>query len=543
MKTWVLVVTAAASAMCTFLSSAPFGFGVAAIASPTLLILIAMHAKKTRSALLYVFLTQIPLWLVLHAWVEDVAMFGWIGLGIYMSIWAPLFVLLLRKTQSIPHISLLFIAPVLWVGLECIRGIVLFDGYPWYLAGTGIVDWPMASIATVGSVWLVSFLVILIASAIATAKNVRWWTWVTLIFVCVYVSSRPWGYNTRAFGRNIIELVVIQTNVSPSNKVAWTWERQLEEVSQAIELTYKAVEDAEVLPALIIWPETMLPGSGFEVNRLDFGPWDEYFTPSWYWSVKIREVAYNLNIPILVGSQTWLDVKVIEEADYPRVEPAFKFNSAVLVFPDGTTERYDKTFLTPFGERIPYVEHFPILQNWVRDKVGVAMLFDLHAGGEPHTFTLPATTIGGDVSEISIATPICFEDTVPRVVRNLIWVNGERKVGVLINLSNDGWFGNDSSAHLQHVREARMRCIENMTPMLRAANTGISCLISTDGIVLEGLPIGESGFMPVQVHSGYDLPLSRYIGDSVAWICLIGSILLIVGSYTNGVKDKDESTT
>ena len=530
MKTWALVLTAIASAGCTWLSAAPIGSGIAAIAAPMFLILIAFHAKKTQNALLIVFLTQVPVWIVLHAWVEHVAMFGWIGLGLYMSIWAPLFVLLLRRVQTIP-VSIIFTAPMLWVGLECLRGIVIFDGYPWYLAGTGIVDWSMASIATVGSVWIVSFLVVLIAATLATAKQVKWWTWLFLTLFCFYISATPWGDYMRAPSRNITDVIVIQTNVSQDNKVAWTWERQMRDVTHAIDLTYMAIEQAEVKPSLIIWPETMLPGSGFEVDRLDFGPWEEAFTPFWYWPAKIREVSNNLNIPILVGSQTWLDIEIIEGVDVVRVEPSSQFNSAVLVYPNGTTERYDKSFLTPFGERIPYVEQFPSLQEWIREQVGSAMLFDLNPGGETHRFSLPTSTVRDEPTELTFATPICFEDTVPSVVRNLIWENGDRKAGALVNLSNDGWFSDDASAHMQHVREARMRCIENMTPMVRAANTGISCFIGSNGKVQKELPIGEHGILPIQLHSGFDLPKSRYVGDSVAWFCLFGSILLVVCSF------------
>ena len=513
--------------------AAPFGIWPCSnsLSRSMFFILIAFHAKKTQNALLIVFLTQVPVWIVLHAWVEHVAMFGWIGLGLYMSIWAPLFVLLLRRVQTIP-VSIIFTAPMLWVGLECLRGIVIFDGYPWYLAGTGIVDWSMASIATVGSVWIVSFLVVLIAATLATAKQVKWWTWLFLTLFCFYISATPWGDYMRAPSRNITDVIVIQTNVSQDNKVAWTWERQMRDVTHAIDLTYMAIEQAEVKPSLIIWPETMLPGSGFEVDRLDFGPRGK--KPLLHFGIGLQRFAKSQTISIyrflLVLKHGWIS-KLLKGVDVVRVEPSSQFNSAVLVYPNGTTERYDKSFLTPFGERIPYVEQFPSLQEWIREQVGSAMLFDLNPGGETHRFSLPTSTVRDEPTEWTFATPICFEDTVPSVVRNLIWENGDRKAGALVNLSNDGWFSDDASAHMQHVREARMRCIENMTPMVRAANTGISCFIGSNGKVQKELPIGEHGILPIQLHSGFDLPKSRYVGDSVAWFCLFGSILLVVCSF------------
>jgi len=543
MKNWILVVTAVASAFCTILSSAPVGSGFAAIGAPLFLILIVMHAKSTRTALCVVFLTQIPLWMYLHTWIAEVAFFGWIGVGLYMSAWAVLFVWLLRIIIEQEKISIVLAAPTLWVGLECLRGIVIFDGYPWYLAGTGIVDWNMALLASAGSVWLASFLVVSIAAALANIKKVKWWTVVILILVITESSTRHYGDYMLERWRKRIEIAVVQTNVPQSNKVAWTWERQVEDISKAIQSTNESVNNKDTQPSLVVWPETMVPGSGFEMGRFDFAPWDDVFSELWIWAEEVRMTAQKIDVPLLVGAQTWLNSEITEGSEYLKVDPGEQFNSAVLIHPDGTTQRYDKLFLTPFGERIPYLEYFPKLKDWVRKKVGVEMLFDLQAGETPFRFTLPAEDINGELAEITFATPICFEDTVPRVVRELVWDKGNRKAEVLINLSNDGWFGSDASAHGQHVREAQMRCIENRTPMVRAANTGSSCYINSRGKVLQELPILESGILQVMVESGVQRPWSRFVGDSVAWLCLIGSILLVLGSFMKRSKDHVESTS
>ncbi len=543
MKNWILVVTAVASAFCTILSSAPVGSGFAAIGAPLFLILIVMHAKSTRTALCVVFLTQIPLWMYLHTWIAEVAFFGWIGVGLYMSAWAVLFVWLLRIIIEQEKISIVLAAPTLWVGLECLRGIVIFDGYPWYLAGTGIVDWNMALLASAGSVWLASFLVVSIAAALANIKKVKWWTVVILILVITESSTRHYGDYMLERWRKRIEIAVVQTNVPQSNKVAWTWERQVEDISKAIQSTNESVKNKDTQPSLVVWPETMVPGSGFEMGRFDFAPWDDVFSELWIWAEEVRMTAQKIDVPLLVGAQTWLNSEITEGSEYLKVDPGEQFNSAVLIHPDGTTQRYDKLFLTPFGERIPYLEYFPKLKDWVRKKVGVEMLFDLQAGETPFRFTLPAEDINGELAEITFATPICFEDTVPRVVRELVWDKGNRKAEVLINLSNDGWFGSDASAHGQHVREAQMRCIENRTPMVRAANTGSSCYINSRGKVLQELPILESGILQVMVESGVQRPWSRFVGDSVAWLCLIGSILLVLGSFMKRSKDHVESTS
>ena len=127
------------SALATIFSTAPFGLGIAAIIAPACHVYIACNTKS-RSTTLIVFAIQVPLWLWLELWVKDVSFAGWIGLALYMSFWAALFVVLLRRVahaKRLSRLSIVLTAPTLWVGLECMRGIVIFDGYPWSLAGTG----------------------------------------------------------------------------------------------------------------------------------------------------------------------------------------------------------------------------------------------------------------------------------------------------------------------------------------------------------------------------------------------------------------------
>jgi apolipoprotein N-acyltransferase len=291
----------------------------------------------------------------------------------------------------------------------------------------------------------------------------------------------------------------------------------------------------------------MLPGSGFEVSPADFSPWEDQFVPYWIWPEKIREVAKRLDTPILLGSQTHIDVKIRKDERGLWSDASSIFNSAVLVLPSGETERYDKIFLTPFGEKIPYVHLFTVIENWVRETFGAAMLFDLDSGGTPNRFTLACEGPQNTVAEITFATPVCFEDTVPSVVRDLIWVDGKRKAGALINLSNDGWFGNNDGARLQHIREARMRCVENMTPMVRAVNTGLSCSIDSRGNIQEVATVNgerairQHAIMYAKVFEGTELPLSRFVGDWVAWLSLFGGILLVIRATFKRSKENDET--
>jgi apolipoprotein N-acyltransferase len=531
MKLQLVVGLALVSAISTLLSTAPFGFGIAAIVAPAALIYIACHTN-TKDSKWFVFAFQFPLWLWLEHWVMDVSVAGWIGLSVYMSIWAPLFVVLLRRvttTLCLSKISIVLTAPTLWVGLECMRGIVIFDGYPWYLAGTGLIDWPNAQIAAIGGVWLVSFAVVSWASGIATYRQLNRKTLVLLILSLIG-SALYGGYVKKGPIPTRLPMALIQTNVPQSNKIAWTNEQQEADVEAAVYLTKIAAGKKTTLgqfPRLIVWPETMLPGSGFELSGIDFAPYTASAQSLWQFPEKLRRLAYELQIPLLIGSHTWIGV-TIEDEEWLKFSSDKEFNSAVLVHPDGTTSRYDKSFLTPFGERIPYVSMWPALEKFIRDFVGTPMLFSLDAGD------LQSNIV---VEGVRIATPICFEDTVPSVIRNLVWKNNIRKTDVLINISNDGWFGNMDAARLQHVREARVRCIENRTPMVRVANTGQSCLITSRGVIQtiamnNGHPaLRESAILLVSPVMGWERPWSVFVGNAIAWLSLIGGILLIACTF------------
>ena len=541
------------SAFATIFSTAPFGLGIAAIIAPACHVYIACNTKS-RSTILIVFAIQVPLWLWLEFWVKDVSFVGWIGLALYMSFWAALFVVLLRRVahaKRLSRLSIVLTAPTLWVGLECMRGIVIFDGYPWYLAGTGLVDWPNAQIADFGGVWLVSFVVIAWAAGVACWRDLKPLTWTLLIMVAI-TSALYGGWHKKGPIPKRLPMALIQTNVTQSNKTGRTEQQQELDVAEAIQLTVQASQGKTgqgQSPMLIVWPETMLPGAGFELTGIDFAPWTASLRPLWMWSGEIRRLSRELDIPMLVGSHTWTGV-TIDDVDgrWLRTMPHKNFNSAVLVRQDGTTSRYDKIFLTPFGERIPYVGLWPAFESWIRESVGAAMLFSLDAGESPNRMVVDGVQ-DSETATVRIATPICFEDTVPWVVRNLVWENKERQVDVLINLSNDGWFGGSDAGRLQHVREARMRCIENRTPMVRAANTGQSCLINARGTVQEvatvdgQLALRTSSILYVSPVSGWERPWSIFVCDSVAWACLIGSILLVVFSFKTRSASSHEYST
>jgi len=150
------------------------------------------------------------------------------------------------------------------------------------------------------------------------------------------------------------------------------------------------------------------------------------------------------------------------------------YNSAVFIHPKlGIQGRYDKIHRVIFGEYIPLRKWFP----WLASLTPISANFGIDAGEGPKFF---------QYKNWVLAPIICFEDTVPHLVRTFVRMsirNGQR-VDCLVNLTNDGWFHGSSELD-QHLITAAFRCVECRTPMVRAVNTGISAFIDGDGVIRE----------------------------------------------------------
>ena len=170
---------------------------------------------------------------------------------------------------------------------------------------------------------------------------------------------------------------------------------------------------------------------------------------------------------------------------------------------------YDKIHLVPFGEYVPLKKFLPFIHRLVQS-----------AGDfTPGVSTLPLKSDG-----VSVGVLICFEGIFPELARELT-ANG---ANLLVNLTNDAWYGM-TSAPFQHLSMAVFRCVENRRPMLRAANTGISAIIGTDGKIL-----GSTGlFKEAVLMRSLPIPPSKKtlytrIGDIFAAGLLLITFLWII---------------
>ena len=340
-----------------------------------------------------------------------------------------------RLTQGEP-MQLLLTAPAVWVVVEWLRGWVL-TGFPWMAFGYANVDSAFAGYAPVAGVYGVTFAVVLTAAALlATLMTSGMQRIFSLVFVFL-----PWVVGggltlvdwTEEAGAPI-RTTILQAGVSQDQK--WLPEYRQPTLNYYRDSTRIARESE-----IVVWPEVAIP------------------------SLSSREAGYlsQLQLDARENGQTIL-LGILEDVE--RRGDRVIYNSVIAL--DGTRQQvYRKRHLVPFGE------YFPVPAK-VRDWMRMMSLphNDLTAG---ERYPELIETAGGE----RLAIAICYEDAYgPEQLYAL------PEAGILINVSNDGWFG-DSIAPHQHLQIARMRSLEFGRPTVRSTNTGISAFISHEGELLE----------------------------------------------------------
>lgn len=212
----------------------------------------------------------------------------------------------------------------------------------------------------------------------------------------------------------------------------------------------------------------------------------------------------------IAGQGTWL-VTGINDA-LPGVDPVYFNTIAAMKDADGPVVSYRKRNLVPFGEYLPMRWFAPM--RWL---AGDAIPGDFTAGTS--TEPMPLATRTGRINLIPL---ICFEDTLGRHAR-MFARRGDAQI--LCNTTNDGWF-KDPAAAMQHAANAMFRCIELRRPMVRAANTGLSCVYDATGKVVARIVDANgspqvAGVLFARVPLAANPPLTFFarFGDVFSFAC------------------------
>ena len=498
--------------------------------------------RLASSGTLAVSLGVLPLWLYELQWVLPISAFGYVPMAVIMALFSGLFVwALARVRRRCPKIPLAIAAALVWVGVEFFRGDIACTGFGWMLLGHPLVvmPWLAAPAAALGA-YFVSGLVGALAGGLVDVLAGRHKAGaisvasVGIVWACVSVAAvqKP-SEATRA------TIGVVQTNLAQDNKTYWTPAQRLADMTRFEELT-REVAGATPRPDVVVWPETMFPGwyldpvssqaereFGIVLNVKDERGQEEQ-VPSTVFMDRLLALQRAVGVPMLVGGVAGDNVRFFEDAQGIRDASDARYNSALLV-EHGAVDphRYNKIELTPFGEVLPYLGSWSWLRDWGKKNLGAAgMLFDLAPGTREAVFSVTAP----DDAEFQLVTPICFEATRGRLCRRLVRAAGPGPV-VIINLTNDGWFSGFDPARGQHLLAARWRCVELGVPMVRAANTGVSCAIDSRGrVTARGTSAGEyrvDGTLTAEVVMGGGRTIYGRIGDVFGWVSMLATLGLV----------------
>ncbi|MFG0260050.1 MAG: apolipoprotein N-acyltransferase [Phycisphaerales bacterium JB041] len=597
-SSWVAVCAASAvSSLLTWMAFPPLGWWVLAFVAPMPLLWAASRAAGVRGRARLglaaaATVGMLPMWVWQQQWVFGVSALGAALLVLYLAMYAGAFVWLASWVGSRLGWPVWVAGPVLWAGAEWFRGVVMFDGYPWLMAGHPLIEWPLLAGggAVVGASG-VSLLTLSVAGAVygCVSSRGRWRVGAAsglaaVALVWVALGSLPRGVSET--GREI-GIAVVQTNVPQGDKQGWTPPQRMADLDRMLELTVMASE-REPRPDLVVWPETMFPGAALDTDSIE-----EERAASLIWSTgpdeawpELRYVVFagvdgidapepvpgpfsmrgrlvmpttvapdsllawqrRLGVPFLIGAEGYDGLRLEVDPESGAVESAWdaSFNSTYLVR-DGRMvgERYDKMHLTPFGEVMPYFSAWPWLERLsLRLGIGASgMTFSLDAGDAPVRHVVE--TAAGPVR---VATPVCFEGVMPRVCRRLAYADGERRADVLVQLTNEGWFGGFDAGRWQHLQIVRWRALELGTPVVRAANTGVSAVVDASGVVLrtgvEGSPAaGDArvdGVLAARVPLVEGKTVYASMGDVLGWAGLVGAGIVVVAAGVLGRSERSQ---
>jgi apolipoprotein N-acyltransferase len=438
-----------------------------------------------------------------NAFLVDAKTFGWLlpvavaGLPAGLAVFTAGGFALARLAWGRGPTRVLVLAIALTVA-EWLRGHVL-TGFPWNAYGYALTGpLALAQGAALVGLWGLTFAAVAIFASPAVLADERADTprrWLPVLSAIVVLVALA-GYGAMRLSRNPtafvegVRLRIMQPNLQQDEKFNYAGRQQV--MSRYLTLSDRAagpdmmgVRDATHL----IWPESAFP---FFIARN---------------AEALAEIAALLppgTVLITGGARP-------DEAT-AGTQVVRGYNSIYAIDHDGSILAvYDKVHLVPFGEYLPYQD---LLESY-----GLMQLTKVQGGFIPGERRRPL-----GVPRAPHALPlICYEIVFPG---QAVPRDGERP-GWLLNLTNDGWFGNSTGPY-QHFHQARVRAIEEGLPLVRAANTGISAIVDPLGRIVKELPLGTEGVLDGPLPRAVAPTLFVRAGDTFAGLMLAAAVALVI---------------
>ena len=411
-------------------------------------------------------------------------------LAAYLSFYISLFCVLTIKWCRGKPVYFFLLAPFVWTSLEYLRSTHMTFGFSWM--GLGYSQFQTLAIiqpAEITGIYGVSALIVLVNAALHFFLN----TWifhlnphdgrrmsyrvigVTTLVVGLWVGWGNWALNltkSQIESSPKIRIALAQGNIEQHLK----WNKLYQQPTMELykKLTLQAAKEK---PELIVWPEATTP---FYYGLDPIG------------TKYVQDLVRTAGTPLLFGSPYKKQVEGKE----------LVYNRAFLISNQGETiDVYDKMHLVPFGEFVPFRQALFFIEKMVE------IIGDFGLGKRATVFTL---------NDYQLGVSICYEIIFPDLVRQPVKNGAE----YLVNITNDAWFGK-SAASYQHISMAALRAVENRTPIVRAANTGISGFIDATGQIRNTTQLFKRELIVDEIapNKGPRTFYSKF-GDIFSYLCL-----------------------
>jgi apolipoprotein N-acyltransferase len=358
--------------------------------------------------------------------------------------------------STLNNLRLAFLLAAAWVAMEWLRSVV-FSGWGWNTLGAALhgqlVLIQVAEFTGVaGLSFMVAFTNVILLATVrrfileTQVKPMRPHFDLTLTMAGI-VGVMAFGLHALHVHREtkLLNVALVQPNIPREEKFSVEFANKTFDLFTR--LSQPALE-ANARTDLLVWPESSMPGP-----------------------VLTDELSHQFVMNFSASAKTDLLLGTIE------LDETRAYNAAMLISEGGAPPQiYRKVHLVPFGEYVPGRHTIPLLASVVGEQVPDDFAF----GKEFTIFKL-----SGDKAKV--APLICFEDTIGDLARQFVLAGAN----LLVNVTNDGWFLRSAGSR-QHLANAVFRSVETRLPMVRAANTGVTCFINEFGNITQTL-LDENG--------------------------------------------------
>lgn len=367
--------------------------------------------------------------------------------------------------------------PASWVVFEAFRGWV-FTGFPWLYLGYSQMDSPLRGFSPIVGVLGISFATLVSGGLLLLLwRTQRWSTRIIWALpLCLLWGGGAALGNIRwtipsgeAFRVSLLQVAIPQ-------KIRWSPEERMGTIRRYMELTKKHWGSH-----LIIWPENALTIFYHQANSF---------------LTELTKEAQKHDANLLIG------LPVVDPDGYRAGNYSVYYN-ALVGLPGEIF--YFKHHLVPFAEFLPFKK---LLGPWIK-------FFQVPMSNFSHgpTQQKPLFFAGH-----RLGLSICYEAAFPREIATVL-----PEAELLINVSNDGWFGN-SLAPYQNLQMTQMRALEMGRWLLRSTNTGISAIIGPNGKIYSQTSLFQDATLTTNVQPMIGMTPYIYLGDAPVWALVVLSL-------------------